>query len=151
MATELESAVDLWYEIATLLNTIIKEDGEISIDDKRIWDGYLHRWTNEEWMLLVQAVYELRINYPDLFAKYHTDALEATILTLSAGHQDSRIMDKKKNKGVEWRMIMTLREVWNKACDIYLPNQPTSSNKPKLKSSLTFNRLFELEAYAGRQ
>lgn len=151
MATDLERAVDIWYDIATLLNTIIQEDGEIAIDDKRIWDGYLHRWTNEEWMLLVQAVYELRIHYPDLFAKYHTDALEATILALSMGHQDSRIMDKKRNKGTEWRMIMTLREVWNRACDIYLPNQPKTSNIDKLKPQTSFNRLFELEAYAGRQ
>lgn len=151
MTKELTLAVDLWYEIATLLNNIVREEGEISIDDKRIWDGYLHQWTNEEWMLLVQAAYELRIQYPDLFKPFHTEALEATILALSAGHSDSRIMDKKKNKGVEWRMIMTLREVWNNANAIHLPNQPTTTNKIKQRQSNHFSDLFALENYAGRQ
>lgn len=149
MATELERGVDLWYEIATLLNTIIKEDGEIRIDDKRIWDGYLHRWTNEEWMLLVQAAYTLHEDHPDMFKPFHKEALEATILALSQGHADSRILDKKKNKGVEWRMIMTLREVWNAATAVYLPNQP-STVSPKTKRT-TFNTLFDLNSYAGAQ
>lgn len=151
MTKQLTLAVDLWYEIATLLNNIVKEEGEISIDDKRIWDGYLHRWTNEEWMLIVQAVYELNQDHPELFKRYHVDALEATILALSAGHQNSRIMDKRKNKGTEWRMIMTLREVWNNANAIHLPNQPSTTNKTKIRQANQFNSLFDLDAYAGAQ
>jgi hypothetical protein len=148
--TEIEQGIELWYEIADLLNTIVREEQEISIDDRRIWDQYLHRWTNEEWMLVIGAMYELNQTNPEMFKKYHLDALEATILALSMGHKDHRILDKKRNKGIEWRMIMTMREVWNSANDIFLPNQP-SMKSIKPKPATTFNTLFDLEAYAGAQ
>jgi uracil DNA glycosylase len=141
MSKQLESAVNIWHDIAKTLNTIVEEDGEIRIDDKRIWNGYLHQWTNEEWLLLVEAVYTLHEIRPDLFKPYHKEALTNTIITLSNGSKNSRIMDKRANKAQAWRMIMTLREVWNRACDINLPNQPSATSK--LKPKTQFNQLFK--------
>lgn len=140
--TELESGVELWDQIATLLNTIIKEDGELAIDDKRIWDGFLHRWTNEEWMLLVQAAYKLFEQHPDLFKPFHKAALEDTILALANSKGNTRTLDTRKNKPVEWKMIMMLREVWNAAQGVYIPNQPQKSNVVNIKPATTFNSLF---------
>lgn len=140
--TELEQGVELWYQIANQLNDIIKSDGELHIDDKRIWDGFLHRWHNEDWMLLVQAAYKLYEQHPDLFRPFHKQALEDTILALSNSKGNTRVLDTRKNKPVEWKMIMMLREVWNAAVGVYIPNQPTKSNVVNIKPATTFNRLF---------
>ena len=140
--TELEQGVELWDQIATQLNDIIKLDGELHIDDKRIWDGFLHRWTNEEWMLLVQAAYKLYEQHPELFKPFHKAALEDAILALSMAGKNLRVMDTKKNKGTEWKMIMMLREVWNTAQGVYIPNQPQKSNVVNIKPATTFNNLF---------
>lgn len=140
--TQLESAVELWYQIANQLNDIIKSDGELHIDDKRIWDGFLHRWHNEEWMLLVEAAYKLYEQHPDLFKPFHKQALEDTILALSNSKGNTRVLDTRKNKPVEWKMIMMLREVWNAAVGVYIPNQPQKSNVIKIKPNSTYNSLF---------
>lgn len=140
--TELEQGVELWYQIANQLNDIIKSDGELHIDDKRIWDGFLHRWHNEEWMLLVQAAYKLYEQHPDLFKPFHKQALEDTILALTMSKGNTRVLDTRKNKPVEWKMIMMLREVWNAAVGVYIANQPTKSNVVNIKPATTFNRLF---------
>jgi hypothetical protein len=143
--TELESGVELWDQIATQLNTIIKEDGELHIDDKRIWDQYLHRWTNEEWMLLVQAAYKLYEQHPDLFRAFHKAALEDAILALSMSKGNTRVLDTRKNKGVEWKMIMMLREVWNAAQGVYIANQPSRSNVVNIKPTPMYNKLFNTD------
>lgn len=147
--TQLESAVELWDQIATQLNTIIKEDGELHIDDRRIWDGFLHRWRNEEWMLLVEAAYKLFEQHPDLFRPFHKTALEDTILALSNSKGNSRVLDTRKNKPIEWRMIMMLREVWNAAQGVYIPNQPAKSNVVKIKPKTTYNSLFNNNTNTG--
>ena len=140
--TELEQGVELWDQIATQLNDIIKLDGELHIDDKRIWDGYLHRWHNEDWMLLVQSAYKLYEQHPDLFKPFHKAALEDAIIALTMSKGNTRVLDTKKNKGVEWKMIMMLREVWNAAQGVYIPNQPQKSNVVNIKPATTFNNLF---------
>ena len=140
--TELESGVELWDNIATQLNDIIKEDGELHIDDKRIWDQYLHRWHNEDWMLLVQAAYKLYEQHPDLFKPFHKTALEDAIIALTMSKGNTRVLDTKKNKGTEWKMIMMLREVWNAAQGVYIANQPQKSNVVNIKPATTYNNLF---------
>jgi len=140
--TELESGVDLWDNIATQLNDIIKLDGELHIDDARIWDQYLHKWQNEEWMLLVQAAYKLYEQHPDLFKPFHKRALEDTILALSNSKGNTRILDTQRNKKIEWKMIMMLREVWNAAQGVYIANQPQKSNVVNIKPTPMYNKLF---------
>ena len=143
--TELEQGVELWDQIATQLNDIIKLDGELAIDDQRIWGQYLHKWRNEEWMLLVQAAYKLYEQHPDLFKPFHKAALEDAILALSMSKGNTRVLDTRKNKGVEWKMIMMLREVWNAAQGVYIPNQPSRSNVVNIKPATTYNNLFNTD------
>ena len=45
---ELEQGVEIWGDVAEMLNDIHNADGKIDKDDKRIWGPYLHTWTNEQ-------------------------------------------------------------------------------------------------------
>jgi len=137
--TELEQGVDVWAEIAELQNTIIKQDGKIHKDDARIWGPYLHTWLNEDWMLLVQAAYKLFEQHPDLFKPFHKAALEDAIIALGNSKGNTRVLDTKKNKGIEWKMIMMLREVWNAAA---LPGVHTKSNVVNITPTPMYNKLF---------
>lgn len=140
--TELEQGVELWHSLSQQLNDIIKQQGEITIDDKRIWNGYLHKWTNEEWQLLLTAMCELHLHYPEMFKRFHTTNIEAALATLlRQGKEHPRALDRKVNKGKAWATIMTAVEVWNTACDINLVNQAqTRTTKP----TTTFHNVFEL-------
>ena len=114
--TELESGVDLWAEIAHVQNTIIQEDGKIDKDDQRIWGPYLHKWQNEDWRLMLQAVVELYDQHPEMFESYHIPKVLAAVIVLKEHTEHTRILDTKEHKKTAWAMIMLLREVWNTAC-----------------------------------
>lgn len=121
--TPLEQGIELWGSVAETLNTIIKRDGKIDINDREIWDNILHSWQNEDWELAIVAVATLYNEYPNYFKKFHIDALKEAGRTLLK-HKDTteRVLDKRMYKALEWKMIMTMRELWNACRDEYIPN-----------------------------
>lgn len=133
----LQSGLERWQDIAEALNTIIREEGEITINDPRIWQGYLHSWNNEDWLLVLNAVEGLLEQHPELFKSYHEDAFISArdVLTKHFNTHD-RVLDKKPYKRHAWKMIMTLREIWNRCHDRYIPNgtatRTTNVNRSKL-------------------
>jgi hypothetical protein len=124
MKTNLERGLDRWQEAADFLNSIILEHGTIEINNRKIWSGILHDWDNEDWQLVLEAVGDLYSNHRGFFKQYHKEALENCVKTLiDRGQDHPRILDTKAYKGLEWRMLMTLRELWNHATDQHLPQR----------------------------
>jgi len=64
---ELEQALDLWQRFTESQNQIIKELKTIPRDNKTMWNGYLHQWTNYEWRIVLEAVGELLTTHPEVF------------------------------------------------------------------------------------
>jgi hypothetical protein len=112
---ELEQGVEIWGDVAEMLNDIYNADGKIDKDDKRIWGPYLHTWTNEQWRLMLQAVVELYDQHPEMFESYHIPKVMAAVIVLKEHNEHPRILDTKEHKRTAWAMIMVLREVWSKA------------------------------------
>ena len=124
MQQELEQGLDHWQAIAQCLNEEIKKSGAIAIDNRRIWDGYLHRWTNDDWAHMLIAFDQLQDQYPNLIKPFHRQAFEdARAVYLDHCDDHPRCLDTKQHKKHAWRMIMSLREVWNAANNINIPNQ----------------------------
>jgi hypothetical protein len=115
MATE--QAVDTWGSLADFLNQRIQNNGTLNKNDHHLWNKFLHKWSNEDWLDLIQAASELYKQEPGLFQKFHKDAVKQAIRAIMTGDASTRIMDQPENKSVAWKMIMTLREVWNAAQD----------------------------------
>lgn len=119
-----EKGVDAWADIAQKLNSIIEQSGAIDINNKQIWTGYLHAWTNKEWGAMLASVGTLLKDHPELAMPFHHRAWsEALDAYMKHSHLDPRCMDSKHNKKHAWRMIMTMRELYNAANNINLPNQ----------------------------
>lgn len=124
MQHELEQGVNNWYEIAQCLNQEIQNTGPIAIDNRRIWDGFLHRWDNTDWAHMLIAFDQLQDQYPNLIKPFHRTAFEeAKAVYLEHCDVHPRCLDTKQTKKHAWRMIMSLREVWNAANNINIPNQ----------------------------
>lgn len=119
-----ESALDEWHSITNFLNDWIKKNGTIQINNHELWREYLHRWDNQDWQEIIETVAELHKRYPELFSKFHKDAVIAAASTLIEHGDTQRIMDHKQHKKTAWKMIMTMREVWNRACGVDIPNEP---------------------------
>jgi hypothetical protein len=134
----LEQSLDLWQKFAETQNAIIKQQGDISINDARMWQGYLHKWSNEEWRMVLEAVGELLTAHPDLFKRFQRDAFVRAVQTLlkyETSHD--RCLDTKQHKHTAWKMAMTLRELWNQ-CHNY-----TSPPAAKPSTLETYRALFD--------
>lgn len=141
--TKLEQGIKLWQELAESLNSIIEETGKIEINNDIIWKEFLHSWNNEEWILALIAIETLFESHPQFFKGNHEDAfITAKEILIKNNNSVERIMDRKNkkvsNKKHAWKMIMTMREVWNNANGIYLPNEDASKKKS------VFPNLFEM-------
>jgi hypothetical protein len=124
MTQELEQGVDTWHSIAQCLNHEILTHGAIAIDNRRIWDHYLHRWTNQDWAHMLIAFGQLMEQAPGLVKPFHRTAFEqARDVYLEQCDHHPRCLDTKQTKKYAWRMIMSFREVWNAANNINIPNQ----------------------------
>lgn len=135
---ELEQALTLWQQFAECQNEIIKHEGQINKNDQRIWQGYLHKWSNQEWRIVLEAVGELLTAHPDLFKRFQRDSFVKAVQTLlkyESSHD--RCLDTKLNKHTAWKMAMTLRELWNQChCE-----QAPKAHKPSSLES--YRALFD--------
>lgn len=124
MTPTIESGIDTWADIAHTLNRIIETSGPIDINNKTIWDGYLHQWSNKHWLEMLSALGVLLEQYPQMAQPFHHRAWEqARDAYLKHCDTDPRCMDSKENKKYAWRVIMSLREIYNTVNNINLPNQ----------------------------
>ena len=135
----LKEGLDRWQVVAETLNEIILEEGAIDINNKKIWNTILHSWENEDWAVTIMTIGRFYEQHPEMFRSFHKDAYVTGLNTLKK-YMDvhDRVLDKRINKKAAWKLIMTMRELWNAAGDIYLPND---RNSKKLNE---FHSIFEL-------
>lgn len=151
-----ERGVNHWRDIAETLNDIIIETGdEVKKDNRKVWDGFLHRWDNQDWEDMLAAVTGVLEEMPSLAKPFHKNNINTARATiLKNKHKSDRVLDTKEHKRKAWSMIMTMREIWNEMNDIHLPNrsQPKSL-KPRVEVKTTkdtttvtiFHELFETD------
>jgi hypothetical protein len=138
---KLETSIAVIEAIAEMLNTEIRKNGEIQINNSTIWDGYLHQMHNEDWRGILATMNTLAEQHPELFTLQNLEAIRDGIALLDKFDQYyDRVMDMRNRhvsaKKTAWKCIMSIREVYCKANGIYLPN----SNESQVKTS--FNDLF---------
>lgn len=118
----LVNGVDEICSIVDSLNEIIETTGPIDINNKTIWDGYLHRWDNDDWRSMLEVmgivITETFYNQP-----WHEQNLADALETFLAEQDQPRCMDSKRNKKKAWKMIMTMREVINNVRGVRILNQ----------------------------
>ena len=119
---KIEYGVNEICQVVDTLNDIIKQTGPIDINNKVIWDGYLHRWDNEDWSAMLEVmglvITETFFNQP-----WHEQNLTEAIEAFVSAQDHPRCMDHKRNKKKAWKMIMTMREVVNNIRGVRILNQ----------------------------
>lgn len=114
-------------EIADRLNNIIQSTGTaIAIDNQKIWKDFLHKKDvdNEYWDDTLTALEMLRQNAPGAFKTFNSTAINEARWALTAGKSSHpRCLDTKENKGKEWKLIMSIREVVNAIYGVDIPNK----------------------------
>jgi hypothetical protein len=121
-----EVGFELWEDIATHLNKRVMETGQLQIDDKSIWDPYLHTWSNTDWILIINSLEVLQRHHPEYFDAGHKNIFfEIKEIILKHNRTHFRVMDKREIgldfKSKAWRGIMSMREVWNNVFELDLP------------------------------
>lgn len=137
-----ERGVELWEQLTETLNREITATGKkIDINNKTIWNQWLHQMTNQDWEDMLAAFAECYQEDPSIAEPWHLNNVERARSTLLRGDPTKRILDQKINKKLAWATMMTLRETLNKIRGVHCPNQ----DKVKKKSART--EIEETEEY----
>lgn len=131
MSTNTKLSIEVVHRIAKFMNHQIESHGETKINNKEIWHGFLHKMNNEVWMGIVELWEQLSEQHPHLFKHWDERNIQdarAAIQKYSPYYEN--VLDMKNrhldHKKIAWRLLMTTREVWNRCCDIHLPNSDKS-------------------------
>ena len=132
-----ELSVTIMCHVTKTLNQIVETDGEININNRTIWDKYLHQMDNVVWRGLLETLYELYLQQPSLFDMHQISAIKTALETLNKyyDYYDNVLHINKpamKHRAIAWRALMVIREVVNTA----------NSSRGKLLSNKTIE-LFE--------
>jgi hypothetical protein len=106
--------------ITRTLNAIVQRDGEININNRTIWDTYLHQMDNTIWRGILQTLLEFYQQYPMLFELHQVSAINEALTTLNQyyNYYDNVLHINKpnmKHRRIAWRALMVIREVVNTA------------------------------------
>jgi hypothetical protein len=137
-----KNSVELIYRISEHLNQIIRNSGQIQINNKQIWNEVLHQLENSHWRGILETLEALCDQNPNLGNLQHRIAISQGLAVLEKyeAYYD-RCMDVRtkhlNNKGTAWKCLMTMRELYTTAIGENLPNADTS----KVRS--TYEEIFE--------
>jgi len=108
--------IEKWADAANLQNVILKEEGKIDRNDKRIWGLVLHDWDNNDWMEVLKPMSTLIDKFPEFAEPYHVTNIREAMEAIEDNCQyHSRVLDTKPHKKKAWKALMTAREIWNAA------------------------------------
>jgi hypothetical protein len=123
---------------------VIRKTGKaIDINNHALWNQYFHKWTNQDWDLMLTALEHLAQTQPHLFEHYHKRNIqEARSAWHAQKNANDRILDSKRHKRKAWACVMTIREVVNKILDVDLPNEDSKVTVHTEPQPTNFGRLF---------
>ena len=106
--------------VTKTLNEIVERDGDININNKTIWNRYLHQMDNVVWRGVLESLQQLFQQEPHMFEIHQTVAINNALETLNQyyDYYDNVLhinKPKMKHRGIAWRALMTIREVVNTA------------------------------------
>lgn len=115
--------VDHWQHIAEVQNDWMRTTGtKVAHNNNKIWGDFLHQLSNQHWQDLLDGFQEVLDTGAVYLRPDQIEGYELTRHTLDTYWHVPRCLDtnkgKMRNKPVQWRMIMILREVWNAIGDI---------------------------------
>jgi len=142
MATNTQLSIEIMYKLKEFLNNEIRQNGEIQINNNRIWNGWLHKMDNEVWYGILRTLQQLERERGVHFTIHQSEAVRQGLELLDkySDYYD-KVLDMNnrhvKAKSVAWKCLHTVREIWNTAVGEDLPN----SNVSRVKTN--FGDIFE--------
>ena len=120
MSNDAELSVTIMCHITRTLNQIVIDEGSISINNRTIWDKYLHQMDNVVWRGVLETLNELYMQHPTLFDIHQVSAIKEGLNTLNKYYHyyDNVLHINKphmKHRAIAWRCLMVVREVINTA------------------------------------
>ena len=120
--TTTDYALLVFEDISLYLIDQVKNKS-LSIDDRNIWDQRLHRYSDSDWLLLVNIMERINQKRPEYIKPFQLSTFEQIRDEILKHHRTTpRVMDKRDrtwdNKKLAWKGIQCMREVWCQIFDI---------------------------------
>lgn len=144
----MDEGTALWQSVAESLNEEIRLKGKLQKNNRRIWDTILHNWDNEDYVKVIALMRLVMETNPEAFTGFNETAVIGADIILGKNWdkptgkknltwgKDGRVLDLPEFKHDAWKLIMSMREVWNKLDGIDLPNEDASITPKQSKPNL---------------
>ena len=138
----------LWEQCVEIQNAILSKEDALRRDDKRIWDPFLHTWSNEDWVKILLALKDADNKHGLMGTELdHIEKVQNILMDYMDIYD--RVMDKRDrkmdNKSTAWKAVMIMREIYNRINKINLKSDLRISHKSdsvKNYKQSTYNSLF---------
>jgi hypothetical protein len=124
--------------------------GKIERDWTEFWEHYLHSWTQQDMLDMVEVLYEVNQADPKMFEqKYgHQDAFEKAVKILNKKTKKPKRnnLDTDLNKHPYWKFVMCMREIFNNVYGLSIPMAKKRYLTPKsaiFKNTVFTSNLFK--------
>lgn len=109
--TVITETVERWCELAEFLNKKIIDSGEpLTINQHDIWNGYLHKYTNQDWQDFIHVMNIVYEKYPQYFKSFNEDAMVEAKLKLNDRSLHD-LMHDLNNKGYTKKPIKSVLDI----------------------------------------
>ena len=146
------TGIEIIVALADLLNEICRTEGGIRRNDPRIWNDYLHNFTEDEWQAIVTALDHIHQEEPGTVYPQDSRVIESSREALKRARLTGKsfvgtpMNPRSGNKTLAWQLTMTVREVANRVNGVHIPNRPGKIADVKdLEPKSTYDTVFEQE------
>jgi hypothetical protein len=122
---------DLWQSISEFQNERISAQGQMKKNDHHFWNKFLHKLDNAANQGLVDLIKTVHQARPETITKAQLQTILEVQGILHQQYSKPRVLDHAEHKPLNWKFLMTLREIWNQ---VHKSNEQNKNN---------FNNLFD--------
>ena len=144
MDTRYSTVLDEIESLVVLLNNLVRDTGDIPRDHKPLWDNYLHKWSHQDLLRIVEIMHLIKTQDPSLFDLQQDGHLDVIIERLHEGlelNKKEQLLGKRPTLNIldrqpktdYWKFVMHIREIWNKVHGEPLPLWAKPKRKKKSK------------------
>jgi hypothetical protein len=119
-----------WADLTGHLNNIICTEGCVDINNRALWRDWIENKDDNHWigmLKMIDVLCDADLLRPEAF---HVDAIyAATEALVRYQYVDKATLNMRSHKSIAWRLVMSLRELYNQLAHIDLPNMAKNKGK----------------------
>lgn len=116
-------------------------------DHAEIWDATLHKFTNEDWHIILNVMELIRIEDSTCYIRGAKEVFDQArkVLEFEGHAANPRALDKRRNKKLAYKTLMNVKDCWNNFTGYTAPTRFDPDPAPATAFEQLFEQLYTRE------